>query len=217
MPRYFRLDDVAKIIAQSEGQQRAFFWLAAETGLRAGELAGLRIQDVQADRISVNQAVWHGRIQAPKTNNALRTIAVSPQLGALLWEQAERQAARGHEFLFSSSTGGPWDASLFRRRKLTPMLAALKIEQAGFHAFRHFNASLLSSLRVPLKVIQERLGHASGGSMTLDVYTHSEWEENVEAAQLAGEKIEKAVNSVGLTTVQEKRLAEENQQAVETV
>lgn len=94
---------------------------------------------------------------------------------------------------------------------------ALKIRQAGFHAFRHFNASLLSSLRVPLKVIQERLGHSSAGSLTLDVYTHSEWEENFEAAQLAGEQIEKAVNSVSLTAMQEKGPAQENQQALEAL
>jgi hypothetical protein len=81
------------------------------------------------------------------------------------------------------------------------------------HAFRHFNASLLSSLRVSLKVIQERLGHASAGSLTLGVYTHSEWKENLEAATLAGEQIQKAVNSVSLTGVNEKRLAEAIQQA----
>jgi integrase len=214
VPRYFRLEDVAKIIAHSQGEQRAFFWLAAETGLRAGELAGLRIGDVEPDRISVGQAVWHGRIQAPKTNNALRTVALSHQLGALLREQIERQKEKGREFLFSSSTGTPWDASLFRRRKLKPLLRSLEIREGGFHAFRHFNASLLSSLRVPLKAIQERLGHASAGSLTLDVYTHSEWEENAEAAQLAGERIEKAVNSVSLTAIQQKGLADENQQAL---
>lgn len=63
-------------------------------------------------------------------------------------------------------------------------------------------------------VIQERLGHASAGSLTLDVYTDSEWQENMEAAKLAGEQIEKAVNSVSLTAVNEKRLADENQQAL---
>jgi hypothetical protein len=62
---------------------------------------------------------------------------------------------------------------------------------------------------VPLKAIQERLGHASAGSLTLDVYTHAEWEENVEAAQLAGERIEKAVNSVSLTAIQQKGPADE--------
>jgi hypothetical protein len=62
---------------------------------------------------------------------------------------------------------------------------------------------------VPLKVIQERLGHASGGPLTLDVYTHFEREENVEAAQLAAEQIEKAVNSVCLTVESRKGLPTE--------
>ena len=96
--------------------------------------------------------------------------------------------------------------NLFRNRKMVPLLNSLQIEQAGFHAFRHFNASLLNALRVPLKTIQERLGHALSGSLTLDVYTHAEWPENVEAAKLAGEQIEKAVNSVSLSANQEKGL-----------
>src|SRR6185437_12066216 len=217
MPKYFRLEDVAKIIAHSERELRAFFWLAAETGLRAGELAGLRVADVGVDRITVSQSVWHGRIQTPKTNNAVRTLAVSPQLGARLWEQVAHQWTKGHEFLFSTSSGKPWDASLFRQRKLKPFLLVLKIREGGLHAFRHFNASLLSSLRVPLKTIQERLGHASAGSLTLDVYTHSEWSENVEAAQVAGEQIEKAVNSVSLTAIEEKGPADRSQQALQYV
>ena len=215
VPKYFRLEDVAKIIAHSQDEDRVFYWLAAETGLRAGEIAGLRLGDVEPDRISVSQSVWHGRVQAPKSDNALRTIAVSTQLAALLLEQSKRQIGKGHDFLFSSSTGSPWDASLFRRRKLKPLLRSLGVREAGFHGFRHFNASLLSSLRIPLKVIQERLGHASAGSLTLDVYTHAEWEENVEAAQLAGEKIEKAVNSVSLTAVKEKELPAEKSEALE--
>jgi hypothetical protein len=48
------------------------------------------------------------------------------------------------------------------------------------------------------------LGHALSGSLTLDVYTHAEIPQNVEAARQAGEATEKAVNSVSLTTVQEK-------------
>ena len=74
---------------------------------------------------------------------------------------------------------------------MQPLLAALEIQAAGLHAFRHFNASLLGSLRTPLKTIQERLGHALTGSLTLDVYTHAEWKENDEAAKLAGAAIEK--------------------------
>ena len=71
------------------------------------------------------------------------------------------------------------------------LLCLLGIQHAGLHAFRQFNASLLGSLRVPLKTIQERLGHASGGFLTLDVYTHAEKKEDIEAAQRVGEAIKK--------------------------
>jgi len=204
-PRYFRLADVAKIIAASHSESRVFYWLAAETGLRAGELAALTIADVSATSITVNQAVWNGKVSTPKTENALRTLAVSAHLGTLLTEQVERQKSKRHNFLFSSSTGTPWDINLFRKRKMQPLLCSLEIQQAGLHAFRHFNASLLDSLRVPLKTIQERLGHALSGSLTLDVYTHAEWPENVEGAKRAGDAIQKAVDSDGLTTIQMKK------------
>ena len=76
-------------------------------------------------------------------------------------------------------------------------------------AFRHFNSSLMDKLRIPLKIRQERLGHASTGSLTLDVYTHTDWEDNVEAANLLGDAIEKAVlrfvrNSDSLSAAKEK-------------
>jgi len=45
-PRYFRLTDVAQIIATSQNDARVLYWLAAETGLRAGELAALPLTDV---------------------------------------------------------------------------------------------------------------------------------------------------------------------------
>ena len=167
--RFYTLNDVAKMVAASQGEHRVFYWLAAETGLRAGEIAGLRLADIDGERLTVNQSVWGGKDQSPKTNSAIRTLGLSPQLISLLWEQIARQRAKGHEYLFSASTGRPVDMNVHRRRKMTALLKSLGIPQAGFHAFRHFNVSLLDALRVPLKTIQERAGHALTGSFTLDV------------------------------------------------
>ena len=212
-PRHFRIEEAAKIIAASTADCRVFFWLFAEVGPRAGELAGLRLLDIAPDRIVIRQSVWNGKVGHTKTDNAQRVVAVSPQLALLLSEQVERQKAKKHQFLFSASTGNPWDMNMFRSRKMQPLLRLLEIQPAGFHAFRHFNASLLDALRVPLKTIQVRLGHASGGSLlgctqsdslTLDVYTHAEWSKNVNAARRVGKVIEKAVNSVSLTAFQQK-------------
>jgi integrase len=217
-PRFFILTDTARIIAASKGEHRVFYWLAAESGLRAGELAGLRLTDIAGDCLTVKRSVWNGQEQTPKTDNAVRNVALSPQLVTLLWEQIGRQKAKGHEYLFSASTGSPWDMNVYRKRKMRKLLTSLGIESAGFHALRHFNVSLLDSLRVPLKVIQERVGHALTGSFTLDVYGHGDWNGNVEAARLAGDTlaqaVEKTANSDSLTTVQQKGLSTVNAQAI---
>jgi len=145
----------------------------------------------------------------------------------LLWEQIARQKAKGHDYLFSSVNGTPWDMNVFRQRKLKKLLTVLGISQAGFHAFRHFNVSLLDALRVPLKAIQERAGHALTGSFTLDVCGHApEWELNLEAARSAGAAIEMAVRkieteeskySVSLIAIKQKQLPVANLEAVENV
>ena len=178
--KFFTLSEVARIIAASEGEHRAFFWLAAETGMRGGELAGLKLTDIDGEKLTVSRSVWHCKEQTPKTNNALRVLALSPQLVTLLWEQITRQKTKGFEYLFSASTGRPLDMNVYRKRKLTALLKSLNIPQAGFHAFRHCNVSLLDALRVPLKTIQERIGHAITGSFTLYVYGgQPEWGRNL--------------------------------------
>jgi len=203
--RFFTLDNVASLIATSQGEQRVFYWLAAETGLRAGELAGLKLTDIAEDCLTVNQSVWQGKEQAPKTDNAVRSVALSSQLVQLLWEQITRQKAKGHDFLFTSANGTPWDMNVFRQRKLKRFLKELEIPTAGFHAFRHFNVSVMDALRVPLKTIQERIGHALTGSFTLDVYGgQPEWKRNQEAARLLGAEIEKAAERIAFKQTEQK-------------
>jgi integrase len=154
----------------------------------------LRIQDVALDSITVEQSVWGGEEQQPKTQNAVRKIAISTQLAELLWKQIGRQKAVGHSFLFTVGTGSPLDINIERSRRLAPLLETLELAKAGYHAFRHFNVSLMDALRVPLKTIQERIGHALTGSFTLDVYGHTlDWKANEDAAQGLGDELAKAV------------------------
>jgi integrase len=193
-PRSFLLPEVAKIIASSQGEHRVFYWLAAETGLRAGELAGLKLDDIEGERLGVDSSIWGGDEQEPKTANAVRTLALSPKLIGLLWEQIVRQKQKGHEYLFTSSTGTPRDMNCFRERKMKKQLQALGITQAGFHAFRHFNVALMIALRVPSTTMKERIGHAAIGDFTVDVYGgRPDWKYHVEAAVVIGAEIERAV------------------------
>ena len=94
-PKFFTLAEVSQIIAASAGEHKVFYWLAAEAGLRSGELAGLKLSDIDGDRLTVNRTIWGGDEQSPKTENAVREIALSPELVELLWEQIARQKGKG--------------------------------------------------------------------------------------------------------------------------
>ncbi len=88
----------------------------------------------------------------------------------------------------------PLDMNVERTRRLHPALKALELPKAGYHAFRHFNVSLMDALRVPLKTIQERIGHSLTGSFTLDVYGHAlDWKANEQAASALATELAKAV------------------------
>jgi integrase len=70
---------MGRIIRIATEPQATFYWMAAETGLRAGELAGLRKLDVDLAnrRLSVEQSIWKGAVQTPKTESSVRTLSIS--------------------------------------------------------------------------------------------------------------------------------------------
>jgi integrase len=170
-------------MAATDGPQRTFYWLAAETGMRAGELCGLRVEDLVLPRglVMVQQSAWRGQIQTPKSENSVRTFALSPQLIEHLQTFAANWRPNDAGLLFASRNGTPWDANLLVKRKLHPLLASLGIQKRGLHAFRHTNSSLMDRLSTPLKVRQQRLGH-SDPRLTLNVYTHVASEDDLEPA-----------------------------------
>jgi integrase len=184
---FFTLEEVQRIIAAAAEPHRTFYWLAAETGMRAGELCGLRVDDLDFEfgRLQIRQSVWHGRIQSPKTESSYRTLSLSSELVGhlknfvLKWQPNERR------LLFATRTGRPWDASLLRKRKLHPLLDSLGIARGGLHAFRHANTSMMDRWNVPMKVRQQRLGH-SDPRLTLDVYTHVASEDETRIASQFG-------------------------------
>ena len=181
----FSLEEIQKILSAAEDPYRTFYWLAAETGLRAGELCGLRIDDLDLERslLRVEQSSWRGNIQQPKTVNAIRSFAISPEMASHLRDFLVRWRPNSRRLLFATRNGTPWDANLLVKRKLQPLLKQLEIPRCGLHAFRHANGTLMDRLGVPLKVRQQRLGH-SDPRLTLGVYTHVASEDD---AKIAGQ------------------------------
>jgi integrase len=171
--RFFTIEEVQRILASAPEPLSTFYWLAVETGMRAGELCGLRVNDFDLERslVSVRQSVWRGKFQSPKSENAVRCFALSPPLLAHIADSLKRWKPNEKGLFFATRNGTPWDSNLLVKRKLYPLLDSLGIERGGLHAFRHTNSTLMDRLGVPLKLRQQRLGH-SDPSLTLGTYTH---------------------------------------------
>jgi integrase len=97
--RFFSIEEVQRILSAAPEPYQTFYWLAVETGMRAGELCGLRTTDFDWERglVSVRQSVWRGKFQSPKSENAIRCFALSPRLLAHIadclrrWKPNERR------------------------------------------------------------------------------------------------------------------------------
>lgn len=174
-PVFFSADEARRIIEAAEGQLKTLYWIAAETGLRSGELAGLQLQnlDLINRTISVTHSVWGGRLQEPKTVNAKRSIAISEALAEHLLIFLQTWKSNTMNLLFSSKRGLPIHPTTIRRDKLGPLCRKLGIDVKHMKAFRHGCATMMDQANIPEKVRQERLGHAIGSKVTMVHYTHS--------------------------------------------
>jgi integrase len=159
--------------------------LAASTGLRRGELLGLRWRDVDLDagRVSVGQTLTTvGNKVAfgePKTARGKRSIALDGvTINALrTWRarQAEERLTFGPAWRDTGLVFGREDGSLIHPDtfsfRFDRQVRAAGLPRIRFHDLRHTHATLALQAGVPAKVVSERLGHATV-AFTLDVYCH---------------------------------------------
>jgi integrase len=188
---FLTLEETRRILAAAPEPYRTFYWLAAETGMRAGELCGIQVDDIDLNRglVSVRQNVWHGELQDPKSENAVRTFAISSRLREHLRGFLAGWRRNPERLVFATRNGTPWDTNLHVKRKFRPLLRKLGIQECGLHAFRHANASLMDELSVPMKVRQQRLRH-SDPRLTMNTYTHMAGADDERIAEQLGEMLD---------------------------
>ena len=84
----------------------------------------------------------------------------------------DRSTRKGDdELVFPNKSGEPLRESKLLQRVLQPAAERAGLGRVTWHQFRHIHSSLLNDLRVPVKIAQEQLGHASIAT-TLNIYTH---------------------------------------------
>jgi len=152
------------------------------TGMRRGELLGLRWRDVDLDDrlVTVTGALTEhrGRVQRmPTKTNRVRRLHIDDRTAAaLVRERSARSpttSATGDlaDLVFAEADGAPLSPqrTSHRFRRLVRRLD--DVPAIRLHDVRHTHATLLLHAGVPIKVVSERLGHATI-AMTLDVYAH---------------------------------------------
>jgi len=166
----------------------ALYVLALTTGMRQGELFALDWSDVDLQRAAL-------RVQAtlvedadgklirgePKTASSRRIVDLPNVAVEALKEHRTR--THGFEgFVFRDSIGGPLRKSNFLRRYFYPLLKRAELPRITFHALRHVANSILLARGANIRLLADRLGHATTRT-TLEHYSHVLTGAQREAAQ----------------------------------
>jgi integrase len=158
-----------------KGRTRIVVWIGAATGMREGEIFGLRWGDVDLEGrvIHVCRQYTHGEfVEFPKTDAGARDIGMDSKLAAELsaWKAAQKPEHRNAASLVvATSAGGPISASNFLRREFYPALEAAQLPRVVFHSLRHTASTILASSSIPPGAVHRILGHASFGT-TMKLY-----------------------------------------------
>jgi len=158
---------------------RTMVFVAAGTGLRRGELIGLKWGDVDfgAALIHPKRSIVNQHIGNLKTLASAKPVALDPYLAAALANLKAQSLFKGLEdWVFASPASAgkkPYWPDMVLKRRVKPIAFALGIvKQIGWHSFRHTYASLLKASGVDVKVVQDSLRHANA-RITMDLYTQA--------------------------------------------
>ena len=183
----------AKVLLQTAHETRdrleALYVLAIHTGLRQGELLGLKWDDVdlEDDSLQVRRTLAITKsglvFSFPKTTGSRRSVKLTSKATKALKSHLERQLAEidgvgslwnpgdADGLIFASETGEPLARRAVTKQKFKPLLRRAGLPEIRFHDLRHTCATLLLTRNVNPKIVSEMLGHATI-AITLDTYSH---------------------------------------------
>jgi integrase len=186
------IEQVQQLLAAARGHRlEALFILALASGLRRGELIGLKWQDINflAGMLQVRRILTRvpsklpgkGYVEAePKTEKGRRSILLPPFVIEALKQHRAKQlesklkagsAWQDHDYVFCTSIGTHLNPTRDILDQLKALLKKAGLPDIRFHDLRHSSATMLLGMGVHPKIVQEILGH-SQISMTMDTYSH---------------------------------------------
>jgi integrase len=180
-------EETRRLLEAARGDRlEALYVLAVHTGMRQGELLGLKWQDVdlKAGTIQVTRTLTRSGtsllLGEPKTAKGRRKIKLTTKATAALRVHRKRQLEgsvqrvglwKDQGLVFASESGTLINPTNLRMRSFASLLKRAGLPKIRFHDLRHTCATLLLGRGVHVKFVQELLGHANI-TITLDTYSH---------------------------------------------
>ena len=193
--RFFDAVQVGRIVAASKEPFSTMFAVLGMTGLRAGEMLGLKVSDLDFSTkvIHVRRSI-DSRTKEEQTTKSRASASDVPMPAALAKRLREflRSGYRENpnSYLFANRNGNSYSIGKVVEYGLWPVLEKLKIERAGLHAFRHAAASELLEQGAALTVVQRQLRHRDART-TLQKYGHVVGDAQRRAVETLAERIER--------------------------
>ena len=166
--RFLTLEEVDALVASArpgmfKAIDRAMFRTAAMTGLRKGELVALRWRDVDwtASRIRVRQNYVRGEFGTPKSKRSTRSVPMADEVAGELERLFQQSRWQGDDDLVFAhpATGGPLPKPNVTRRIRAALKAAGLDTGHCFHDLRHTFGTRMAAAGVPMRTLQEWMGH----------------------------------------------------------
>jgi integrase len=180
-------EELESIVNGLSEPSRTLVITASVTGLRRGELIGLKWEDIDFENGKINvlrSLVDHIEGQ-PKTATSRRPVPLTPALASVLdaWRQ-QTAYSKLDDWVFASpydlGARPYWPDALLKRHIRPAALAAGITKHIGWHTFRRTTATLLLSTGASIRVTQELMRHASP-VMTLGTYSQAISEDKMDA------------------------------------
>ncbi|MGE4296180.1 MAG: tyrosine-type recombinase/integrase [Campylobacterales bacterium] len=170
--RPFTKEEVELLVGEAGGWFGRFLRVAFFTGLRTGELLGLKWEDVnwQSGYLCVRRGMRDGVLSEPKTAGSVREVELSPSVVHALKTQWQETGLKQAGFVFLTEAGTPHRATNnIIVRQWRPLLKRLGLEYRELYQTRHTFASLMIAGGTDVVTVARLLGHKTT-RMTLERY-----------------------------------------------
>ena len=168
----FTLNEIQTILDVSQGQYKNFYATAFFTGMRSGELIGLRWEDIDFNNreIHISRAIRMGNISTPKTDKSIRTIDMLDSLLPYLEEQYSLTSKHNSYVFLNQHNENFYDIKRIRETHWKKDLIKADLEYRPIYHTRHSFATLMLSNNEDILWVSNMLGHTDS-TMTLSKYS----------------------------------------------